>query len=52
MLGTGDPELLAAFKRQARQRAEQRYSQKVGVQAFAEIIERVYLRPAPMKDKT
>ena len=49
---TGDPELLAAFKRQARQRAEQRYSQKVGVQAFAEIIERVYLRPAPMKDKT
>lgn len=49
---TGDTELLAAFKRQARQLAEQLYSQRVGVQAFADILKQSYLCPVPMKDKS
>jgi len=49
---TDDSELLAAFKRQARELAEQRYSQRVSVHAFADILERAYLGPVPMKDKT
>jgi len=35
---TGDPELLAAFKRQARELAEKCYSQRVGVVSFNEIL--------------
>ncbi|WP_438959050.1 glycosyltransferase family 4 protein [Porticoccus sp.] len=40
---TGNPKLLAAFKSNARQLAEQRYSQRVGVQAFTDILEWVGL---------